>query len=403
MANIFKAIGLASVLTLVVTVVCFLGVSIGRIDRIKSSASPIAIISKDWAFPHQGFTVDTPGCMIPNLDPMDPSIKSYVKKRGPVKCKFKQQQLTFVDGEWLRINRTALRVHYGLTSITCELQAITRKSENSVSYNIVANFTEDIHIDTQFARVTCFGAKLEKIYRYYHAFVLDIETVEKRCNAAVEKISRGGEGNRHYNILALGTDSMSRLNMIRQMPKTRAYLLKDLAAIELKGYNKIADNTMPNMIAFLSGYFKAEVLDKKGGKPSVADDVPFVWNRFAVNGYRTMYIEDAPYGAMLNWLRPGFKRPPVDYYLRPFSVALNNDRSIWPNSYCAGTLSESDIVLEYTYRFAKKFNENRYFAFVFLTRITHGNMNEASGIDDVCFTSCSRRHSAKHTRMHLKT
>ena len=378
-SDIFKKIGLASVLTITVTVVVYCGISRGlRTLYITGKSSAIGS-----SFSHQGFTVYTPGCMIPNLDPMDPSIRSYVKKRGPIKCKSNQQQLTFVDGEWLRINRTALEIHYGHNSTTCEIHAIRRKSENSVQYESVANFTKDIRVKTPFVRVTCFGLTSKKIYQYYHAFVLDIEKVETRCNASVEKISIGGQGSKHYNILAFGTDSISRLNMIRQMPKTRSYLLKELSAIELQGYNKIADNTMPNMVAFLSGYFSAEVLDEKSKKKPVSDGIPLVWKRFAAKGYRTMFAEDAPGMAMFNYLRPGFNQPPVDYYQRPFSLALNKDRSIWSNSYCAGTLTESDIVLEFTKRFAKKFDSRRYFALVFLSRITHDSMNEASGIDNM--------------------
>ena len=389
-SRIFKKIGLATILTIAVTVVLYFGVTRDLRRRYitgKSSATPG--IMEGPSLSHQGFMVNTPGCMIPNLDPMDPSIRSYVKKRGPIKCKSKQQQLTFVDGEWLRINRTALEIHYGRNSTTCEIHAIRRKSDNSVNYESVANFTEDIRVRTPFVRVTCFGLTRKKIYRYYHAFVLDMEKVEKRCNAFVEKISTGGQGSRHYSILVFGTDSMSRSNMIRQMPKTRSYLLKELSAIELQGYNKVADNTLPNLIAFLSGHFKEEVIDMKRKKPSVSDGIPSVWKRFAEKGYRTMFTEDAPRMATFNILRPGFNQPPADYYQRPFSLALNKDRPIWPSSYCAGTLTKSDIVLEFTKRFAKKFVNRRYFAFVFLARITHDDVNEAGGIDNMYETFLS--------------
>jgi hypothetical protein len=36
--------------------------------------------------------------------------------------------------------------------------------------------------------------------------------------------------------------------MIRYMPETRKYLLQNMSAFELIGYNKVADNTFVNIV-----------------------------------------------------------------------------------------------------------------------------------------------------------
>jgi len=42
-----------------------------------------------------------------------------------------------------------------------------------------------------------------------------------------------------FNFLTLGVDSMSRLNFARHMPRTRRFLLEELGAVELAGFNKV--------------------------------------------------------------------------------------------------------------------------------------------------------------------
>jgi len=42
-----------------------------------------------------------------------------------------------------------------------------------------------------------------------------------------------------FNFLVLGVDSVSRLNFARHMPRTRRFLLEELGAVELAGFNKV--------------------------------------------------------------------------------------------------------------------------------------------------------------------
>jgi hypothetical protein len=64
----------------------------------------------------------------------------------------------------------------------------------------------------------------------------------------VKKYSKNITKIEELSILFLGVDSVSRSNMIRYMPETRKYLLQNMSAFELIGYNKVADNTFVNTI-----------------------------------------------------------------------------------------------------------------------------------------------------------
>jgi hypothetical protein len=55
------------------------------------------------------------------------------------------------------------------------------------------------------------------------------------------------------SVIVLGFDSTSQLNFIRRMPKSLGFLQNNLKAIKLRGYNKVGENTLPNLVPLLSG------------------------------------------------------------------------------------------------------------------------------------------------------
>ena len=59
-----------------------------------------------------------------------------------------------------------------------------------------------------------------------------------------------------------------------------------------------------------------------GNTSGFFDDYDFLWSRNRRRGYVTLYAEDAPEIAIFNFMKKGFNRPPADYYLRPFSLAI---------------------------------------------------------------------------------
>ena len=162
------------------------------------------------------------------------------------------------------------------------------------------------------------------------------------------------------------------------MPKTIA-ALQDLKAIELMGYNKVGDNTYPNLVPVLTGLSSEELQascwhDTK--KPF--DDCPFLWKNFSNLGYRTIFAEDACSMTTFNYLKPGFRNPPTDYYLRPYCIAaeadIGNTHKLNSNL-CLGTRKNFENLLQYTRKVSRTFAKDPYFAFFWQASLTHDFFN----------------------------
>lgn len=51
----------------------------------------------------------------------------------------------------------------------------------------------------------------------------------------------------------IGLDSMSRLNTMRQLPRSYRYIKDQMDAVVMLGFNKVGENTYPNVIPMLTG------------------------------------------------------------------------------------------------------------------------------------------------------
>lgn len=161
-------------------------------------------------------------------------------------------------------------------------------------------------------------ASTSTVYENVHA-ILNPEKVRDRVDRADNQT--GSVASRKLSVLVLGIDSVSRLNFYRTMPKTEKYL-HETGWIGLKGYNKIGDNTFPNLMAVLTGQTSQEAYSRC--KPTVVyklDRCPFLWHNFRNVGYVTAYGEDETVLNTFNYLKVGFVEPPTDYYLRPYMLA----------------------------------------------------------------------------------
>ena len=105
------------------------------------------------------------------------------------------------------------------------------------------------------------------------------------------------------------------------MPQTKIFL-EQHNWTWLEGYNKIADNTFPNLMAVLTGMNVTQVTSTCF--PSNAkkiDDCPFIWKNYSQRGYLTAYFEDEAELGTFNYAKYGFLNAPTDYYGRPLMIA----------------------------------------------------------------------------------
>lgn len=140
----------------------------------------------------------------------------------------------------------------------------------------------------------------------YDAIVVTCKTSTKFYTNVHHLVQKRNIRNKNFkglknkiNVIIFGTDSVSRLNFMRSQPETHRYLTKELKAFDFKGYNKVADNTFPNLMPALMGLTKKELEsnpcfnNSRGsqGKARKYDDCPIIWKDFKKHGYITTYFE----------------------------------------------------------------------------------------------------------------
>ncbi|XP_021941338.1 uncharacterized protein LOC110840547 isoform X2 [Zootermopsis nevadensis] len=325
-------------------------------------------------------------CIIPEYDPNDPRVKKYLSTSSIIRCGEPQLYLTYLDSDgYIHLNKTTIKNSgHKESDYECHYSEIfrTNKSDNKFSLGVARMFkeTEKIH-SSAFVLARCFLKTAKLVYETGHAYV-------PPPSAELYKSSRrqsDGDIN-HPSVLIFGLDSMSRLNFIRQLPKTYHFLTDVLGAIVFKGMTKTGDNTFPNMMALLSGINVHKRNNKTNFlsvvRPSYFDDIPLVWDSFRDSGYATMYNEDSPSLTIFNFHASGFKDPPTDYYVRPFWLAMNSINSFKSkDSRCYGNTPKHLYLLDYIEQFAARMKNHRYFAFAFLTLLSHDDLNEVQVAD----------------------
>ncbi len=331
------------------------------------------------------FVVDTAGCKIPDVNPYDSSVEALIHQTERIVCPGKPP-LTYVSGETVYVNTTALSAHYPGKLDYCQYEPITRpraKSDNLYVYNRSVAFRKHVTMTSDFGRFTCFDQSGDLVYVNFHACVRYKPEVERKCKARFEQYKSLEQRNEVYNFLLLGLDSVSRLNYLRHMRKTRQFLLDELQGVELQGYNKVADNTYVNLVPMFAGKFVEELPWSEQFSDYPFDKFRFFWNNASELGYRTLYAEDAPGIAIFNYEKAGFHTPPADYYLRPLSLAMEEHTSMWDKRHhCMGSKLETEFVLDWVADFMANFKSVPHLAFAFLTRLTHEGVNDVGAADE---------------------
>uniref|UniRef100_A0A6P4F257 Uncharacterized protein LOC108046301 n=1 Tax=Drosophila rhopaloa TaxID=1041015 RepID=A0A6P4F257_DRORH len=170
---------------------------------------------------------------------------------------------------------------------------------------------------------------------------------------------------RKPSVLMFGIDTLSRINLRRTMPKVYNFLTGS-GWYELQGYNKIGDNTFPNLLAILTGYNPDSALEKvcNWHERGCMDQIPFIWKYLRNASYLTAYAEDQTGMSTFNYAKPGFVESPTDYYLRPFQKAFESDLNTWKCEncsmrYCIGRRITSSYVYDMAREFARRYLDER--------------------------------------------
>ncbi|KAG8199204.1 hypothetical protein JTE90_016027 [Oedothorax gibbosus] len=310
---------------------------------------------------------------IPKYDPFDFTVrKYYVQIPYKFDCGTRKPIFLIKPGGVVSLDEKELYKQHKVkkNQIDCLFYPILRQSKTSKPDDNFLLGKEhamifDLPIDDDFILLKCHTEN--KTLAQTPLLLTPIKPkVEKRCNDALKN---NEESKDKLNVIIVGIDSISKLNFVRYFQKTLGLLRDNFSSIELHGFVKVADNTYPNLIPFLTGRQRNNYKAKER-RYGFYDDVDFVWKRYAAVGYRTLFAEDAPNMGAFVLNRRGFKNPPTDYYSRPYSVSVET-MNIRHRSHCIGSKLEMEVYFDYLKNFLATVENKPVFTFTFVARLTH--------------------------------
>ncbi|KAI6189380.1 hypothetical protein M3Y97_00001800 [Aphelenchoides bicaudatus] len=161
-------------------------------------------------------------------------------------------------------------------------------------------------------------------------------------------------------------------------------------------YNKIGDNSLINLLSILSGkVYESKVRDLDN---LVRDEMSLKLNETRSDqaqeladmllltakkrGYATMFHDDImrhDLGLMQYSGWKGFRKPPADYYFRPYFNYLY--RKVMPNGTCLNGELYSTRFINTFERFSTVYAKQAHFSFNFITKLTHDSPSPLQLID----------------------
>ncbi|KAK5646627.1 hypothetical protein RI129_005091 [Pyrocoelia pectoralis] len=324
--------------------------------------------------------IQTDGCRIAYMDPFDPSIRQYISEPEKIVCNNNTPPLMEANITYVYVLNSSLKAYKvkHLKALKCcyspfhRVEPTSDEKDNKVSYDTCVQFNGSAKIEDEFIRVSCTYEEKE-IYKDFFSFV-PVKSRIKNFSSAQSSIKK-------HNVLVIGLDSISRLNLHRQMPIT-VKTLKDMDAIELLGYNKVGDNTFSNLIPVLTGLSEDELIKYCWRNDTDKfDECNFVWKNYSQLGYATSFSEDSAWMGVFNYAKRGFKQQPTDYYWGAFNYI--SEHKIGNNHYmnvdqCLGSRATYQEFLEYTMKFVQTMTQKQipYFGFFWGNTLSHDELNK---------------------------
>ncbi|XP_055630168.1 uncharacterized protein LOC129770974 isoform X2 [Toxorhynchites rutilus septentrionalis] len=349
----------------------------------------------------KGFLVFGPGCKMLDLDPLAHDVMRLFHKEQFIPCSPKRpltsiEQTFDNDSIVLQFHREYVTDHlpHYMKYIECCYHSIERagvgeKADKNFNLDECKFFSHDIHLPasvTSGVLVRCKGSvsansKTRKsVYTNVHAFIRTKASVRER----LDRFRQQSNLPRPLSVLMVGIDSISRLNLIRAMPHTAQHLY-DTGWFELKGYNKIDDNTYPNLMAILTGYNNTLAYDVcNPRKVGQLETCPFLWNNFTQSGYVTAYAEDEASINTFNYHKHGFVQQPTDYYLRPIALAAEKyltKKTKNSLTFCLGYQNYADLIYQYALDFATFYKDEPSFGLFWTNTFSHNDISDPSSMD----------------------
>jgi hypothetical protein len=341
------------------------------------------------------FTINTAGCTIPGLKAFDDSIKRFIKPPEISQCRHANISLLGNNDTHIWIISDNMK-YYNVPrnmSISCCYKPFYRPTtipditsndiDDRVKYDMCYMFSDYIEVANEFVKVSC-AYDFKVIYESFFIFAPKKSSMTI-TESPIESNNDSHQNLSSYNVIVMGIDAISRLNFYRTMPKTLSYL-RTKGAIELLGYNKVGDNTFPNLTPMLLGIKETDL--KKtcwSDLKSSFDNCPFIWKWYKEAGYYTALGEDSAKLGTFNFGKQGFFRTPTDYYTHTFmheaEINIGNNRDY--NTYiCMGDKYFYQVLLDYIEALTRTVQSFRLFGFFWEVTLSHDYLNYPMAMDE---------------------
>ncbi|ERL91482.1 hypothetical protein D910_08812 [Dendroctonus ponderosae] len=317
--------------------------------------------------------INTTHCKIPDLEPFNNDVLAFVTREPYEPCSDKPL-LTYTErttdgGVKIKVNQSAIGFYSSFPVKCCYSRVLRRDGDSSVTHSECEDFQLEATLTVPSIRVTCrtiFGV----VYQNVHAVIIAKDLARDFPQTTEKK----------WKVVLLGFDSISRLNLQRSMPRVFAHLERNF--IGLKGFNKIEDNTFPNLMATLTGR-SMHTLEPDCTRNASFDKCDIIWRDFSDNGFLTAYGEDEPYLNTFNFCKKGFLRPPTTVYLRPYFISAYLLPMIYKHTMgvCTGPENTAARMFNAAIDMLSTFKDRNLFLVYWLNSFSHDNVNFPSTMD----------------------
>lgn len=182
-------------------------------------------------------SVQMKACLVPKLDPWDPTIMDLVRHPKGLHCQNCQPFMSYVDyNGYLRLNETETKLlHEANLNFFCNYSTFDRKSgpnDNEINFYESRLLTNSIKLTNDNVLVECFHSNLKKFYMNVHAHPI---RADDRIFAEPT--------DSQLSVLIFLVDSVSFSAMQRNLPATYKYTKNVMGIKFFKGNKNGGDRT----------------------------------------------------------------------------------------------------------------------------------------------------------------